>query len=772
MNNLLRYICLLLGVFLISSCSEEFMNFDGSGIDYEEGIPVEIFANMSDNDFTRGVADSKKTFVTDDVIHVEAVFYDEHGNEINKPDYRYKTFKMKSNGDWEQVGNVTMKWPAHAKKGKFKAYYVKNFQDALEKADQHRKMKLGDLTDDSDPLIAEKEGEWGQKINLTFKHLCTHLTFKNLEPDVTDYFWLINKNSGENFHNGFVLWITGNNELKLDFISIPDMDFKKDKTTRSYRSAEDDTAGDEEGDDGGENTGGDDNNESTNEDSNYGLVYVHSAPQNINDENGRTGMVEFYLEPGDYSNIELRTLNNYSYLTFKSDLTSNLLANTPYEIDIIRNKGVTFVDSNEDWEDDPDDGVYVVNPEDFLGCIVSGAEDYIIEVDENGKTVEKTILKKTSTGTLLRYNVSFEYDSEYAKRVMFEMPQGQYFDGGNHFIQKIASNLFESNHGTIKHLWLRDVRCDVTLFEEKSDDINGQWGLLCRTNIGTVENIRIDNFNIDFNIDLGRDNDGYTFDMGALIGNNNMNGHISDITYGETIRVSSAEQEDMRCTLYLGGLIGQNHGTFNKVKPMESTSTIIVEHSLKGEQAVISCGAAIGYSSTDVKEVMLPNVTVDCSNGEGLVGNTGGLVGLLRGTSGSASLMTSCTVAGTVKGLSVLPFGTSFPGHSYTGGLVGNCNNFDVTDCRSLCNVEVEDKGDSENVMYATGGGFGRLLSDNNISNNYVWGTTLVGPENYIGNFSGIVPKSKLWENYKTSGNTVKEIISGKFIGASSDENS
>lgn len=765
MKNLFLNILLFLSLLLVS-CSEEVIH---PSLEEEEtsGLPVELTALIGDESLTRDLNEnSKKSFATGEVIHVEAKFYDKGNTQLGGS--QYKTFERKSDGSWKQVVSSTMRWPAKAVKGKFKAYFVNSFQETLEIADQHRQLKLGDLDEVSDPLMAEQEGEWGQKINLKFKHICTHLTFKSLEPGVTDYFWLINKNSGDNFHNGFRLWLTGNNELRGDFISIPDMTYKKLNITGKESSIAGDL-GDLNGDN--ESSSGESDGKEDEENSKFGLVYVQRPTVVYNDEKGPAGKVEFFLEPGDYSNVELRTINNYSYLSYKSELTSNLLANTPYEVDIVKNKGVTFIDDDDNWDDDDDNDVYLVDPEEFLGCIEAGTDDYTIEVEKDGRMVERTILKNTSSGTILRYNVRFDYNSDYTQKLTFDMSQGKYFDGGNHFISEIAANLFESNHGTISHLWLKDVKCDVELYEHDSNDSrNSQWGLLCRTNVGVIENVRIDDFDIDFSIGAGRDNYEFTFDLGGLTGNNS--GTISDISFGGEINLTSSEQDNMRCTLNLGGLVGQNTGVFNGVKPMGSDAEIKVKHSLQGEQAAIYCGGAIGYSSTDVRNVSLPRVTVDASGGQGLVSQVGGLVGRLRGTVGTPSYMTSCTVSGNIKGMEVKSFG-GFTGFSYTGGLTGYSYYFDVTDCRSLCNVEVPDGDTEDSVIYATGGGFGRLLTpENNITNNYIWGSILTGPSNYIGNFCGIVPSSKKWDDYKADGNNVKEIISGKFVGASLDDNS
>ncbi|MCH5237724.1 MAG: S-layer family protein [Muribaculaceae bacterium] len=760
MNKILIYFYLIVGLVLTVSCSDDIKlpekpdNFGHS----EETCLVEFEAFLPEDLNTRMVDNPKTSFSTDEIIHVEASFFgvrekDDEDGENDEDiilEKCYKTYKKSSSGKWESNDNADFKWPPKAKKGKFRAYFVKGFQQMLLPGDLDKVLRLSDVDGQSDPLYAETEFvSWGHKVNLYFTHLCSHITFTNMEPDISDYFWLVNKkisddNSGAEIKNKFLLRVVNN---EIDDPENPSQKITLQTLEGEFVAEKDEIFND--------------------------LSYIQHPSRNLLDDSGRKigSEVSFFIAPGDYSDIELRTINNYPYLSYQSKLTKDLQPNVSYEIDIKKDKGITIIEKEENWDDDKD-AVYDVVPDEFLQSIVKGKE-YVITVTEDGETRDKTIIQPTVNGVLLCYNVSFGGSKDYG---FYDIPEGWTFDGGNHFISDLATNLFATNFGTIQHLGLKNVNCtDIELTYTHKDEYYNRWGVLCEINKGTVKNVRIDDANISFKIGKGGDNSGYVFNVGSFIGSST--GIVSDLTYG-TLNISTNENTVVNSKVIIGGLIGQNLGAISDVTPLSNTSSITITNTLKGDLATFYIGGAVGNSGTNIAGLSLINVNVNSSEAKGLVGRIGGIVGRCRSTTGAS--LSFCTVQGTVKGITVTPY-ENFPASSYTGGITGYVSNFTINDCRSICNVEI-----AKNVpligerTYATGGGFGRIITKESvISGNYILGDSLSGPVSsseseyaYIGNFAGIVPAGISWtEYYEPLGNVVKKWFD-VFIGAEIDDNS
>ncbi|MCH5224869.1 MAG: hypothetical protein J1D77_02675 [Muribaculaceae bacterium] len=724
-----------LGFF--AACSDD-INMGGesptgiTGVEYSD-IPVEVFAECGEDGFaTRGVEGAKQGFDEGDIIHVEARFIDKDGQpiplEYNKEGEpirycAYQAFKKGGDATWGQLGVSAIFWPVNAKYGEFRAYFVKDIQLSLEVADRPHELRLSDIEDNTDPLYAFTEKiDWGHRVNLRFKHLCTHLTFKNLDPDITDYFWLINKKPGVQMPNVFTLKTTGAQELKGEFVSVPDEVFNN-------------------------------------------LVYVQRRSENVTDVNGTktASNVSFYLKPGDYSDIELRTINNYAYLAYKSEATADMQENTPYEIDIIKNKGVSYVEDEDNWEDDINIDWIEVDPDDFLSTLAQGNEDYVKNVkDDEGNDRTVTILRKTPEGWLLCYNVYF---TNKDRKDSYSLPN-IIFDGGNHYIRNVTQNLFSTNNGTIRRLGLKDVDCDVKLW--KTDEDHSEWGVVCEKNAGVIENMRLESFSISYTLSEGYEDSGTVFDLGAITGWNT--GIVSDVTYDNVV-INSKEPQTVKSTLNIGGLVGQSLGPIKNISPVTNNSSLSVAHQLTGDLAVVYIGGVVGQSTALLENIIAPKVTVDSSSGTGKVCNAGGIVGRLRATGGDPSEMINCTVNGSVKGYKVDTTSSSLNAYSYTGGIAGYVYNYNVSNCRTICEVEGAAGVNSESgTVYATGGGFGRIQTiDNNIHNNYIGGSKLTGPSSYIGNFAGITPLNSE-SKYQEAGNDVKNLGHG-FIGATINGN-
>ena len=731
----LRHIFFLFLTVMFFSCSDD-LPWDNKDSEVSGSeLPVEFDINLVPFTGTRGVANPKTTFSTGDVIHVEAVFYDEEGHIISFTDNNgkefesvYKAYELNVEGKWKVIGNQVIAWPADAKSGEFKAYYMSNLKDVLVSGAERKEQRLSEVDDQTDPLRSSTGRIlWGHRVNLTFEHICTHLTFTGLDPDITDYFWLINKKDDITLNNVFTLRYTTDGNLKEEFISKGDGDYND-------------------------------------------LVYVQHASSNVFDNNVKTGSeVSFFLAPGDYSNIELRTINNYSYLAYQNESTSDLHANTPYVVNIKQSKGVTFVEDDENW-DDSETEVTILDPEEFLKHIVEGKE-YEVDDETNQK---RKVLQQTTSGTLLRCNIIFDPNKKYTPKTV---PTGRYFDGGNHYISGITKNLFTTNYGTIRHLGLKNIECEEELWFENAQSVNhDNWGVLCETNQGIVDNIKIEDATIRIKLGAGSENSGTRFHVGALVGNNS--GTASDIEYGTiTITTTNPGSDKISSITNLGGIIGQNTNLVKDINPKDDNNSITIRPTLQGELQGLYVGGAVGQSSGNIQSVSLPNVTIDLSGSTGSISSVGGIVGRLRATIGTPSELSSCTVKGSIVGMPVAHYGT-IKAFSYTGGIAGYNYNYSVKNCRAICEVTVSTTVElNPNVSYATGGGFGRIISgDNVISGNYILGTDLSGPVSeddtliaYVGNFAGIVPASYDWDYYSGLGNIVRD-MGANNVGASIDD--
>ena len=103
---------------------------------------------------------------------------------------------------------------------------------------------------------------------------------------------------------------------------------------------------------------------------------------------------------------------------------------------------------------------------------------------------------------------------------------------------------------------------------------------------------------------------------------------------------------------------------------------------------------------------------------------------------------------------------------TYIGGIAGALNGVPVEGCRSAVSVYGA-ASPVEGVTYATGGAFGRIRIHTNITNIIAYGSVLRGPENYIGNFAGIVPEGESWDGtYKDNNIIVRSFSSIDNIGA------
>lgn len=720
MKHIFLQILLSIPVLSFIGCKEEPTKWEPDRNLQDSGPAIEIEVSEFDDLLSRSVENPKTKFTEGDVIHIGGEFSD--GTTST---YRYGAMKLMNN-KWVPVDEKSaLKWPLDAVSGNFTAYYICDGKGDLLSGSlsgtAETIVDLSDLQNDKDPLKAETNNvDYGHTVRLTFKHLCTHLTFTELDYGVTNQYWLVKpgNNTESGLKNAFSFGLSSDNKLSFNFISRGDEDFD-------------------------------------------GLVYINRQYFNMPEEDGVR--VSYFLEPGDYSHIELRSANNHPYLTWTSDNTGNLEENKTYTVNVQQSTGVTITEDTEvEWDDD--DSVEV-DPETFLKAIKE-QNDYFLEDGTQ-------ILRAVENGMLLLHCVSFkEKDKEYYDGFFADNPSGKVFDGNFHYISDLSFPLFRYNYGTIQNLGIKDVNTTVTSidFGNDYDKDRSRQGCLCRWNQGgsIIHNVRLENISLTVRIQNSIADE--THNAGCLTGVNS--GNISSVftkgNYTMTIKNDDGSTGTIS-TVITGGLIGQNVGVVSDISPLEDGGTIItVKNECNGNSATYMMGGAVGLSSGLLDHIIVPNVNITSSSeSNGAIGYYGGLAGNLRTEVGNPSRVEACMVGGSVKEGKISQYGNIIS-FSYTGGIAGAVMNFSILNSRSVCEV-IGITNLENNVAYGCGGGFGRIISAQEIADLTIYGNTLTGVGN-VGCFAGIAPSGYTWENtYSKSNNFVKKFDNWEYIGKNED---
>ena len=663
---------------------------------------------------TRAMEGVKTDFIDGDLIHIEGNFTDGNGGSVTG----YGCMEMVK-GKFVPVEGSTLVWPDAATQGSFKAYYISGSTGLISPDGATAVTQLSELKNDTDPLKAESDNyAWGHTVELQFSHACTYLRLINMDVGVDDRYHLMKENGIGSLATSFQLKRNTDNRLELEFISIP--------------------------------------NPSS------GQIFITRQAEIVNNEGLLTAEVGFFLEPGDYSTFDLRTSDNLPYLSFSNNDLQALEANYPYYLDIKKSQGVTItLEDEEDWaENEP---YWEVNVPEFMEAVVNGTE-----YSENGEV----IIEPTPNGTRLMHNVNFDFN-DY-KDIDFEvsLPTGRVFDGGHHYIKNLGQPLFRYNYGTIQNVGLQNIKTSVVL-EEWNEQVDGKpdnsrQGGICGFNRAgaTIQNVRVED--VDITGKIKTDNSQKSHNLGALVGSNV--GTMIDISIYGTYKVTSENDQETASMgiVYVGGLVGQNVGVLSSVSTLEGKELkMTVTNKCDGTLGSYYVGGAVGFSSAAIDHIVLPSVTVDSSFSKGLVCETGGLVGRLYTDLNTAagSFLSSSTVSGTVLGGN--SFAASANAASYTGGIAGTVSLVTVEDCRSVCDVKGTSGTVQQDVVYGTGGAFGRIFQKIKIENITAYGKSLTGPDLYIGNFAGIIPAGETYDDYTPFNMLVNNIISGQMTGTS-----
>ena len=771
LNNLYILLLTLLLTIGLWSCKD--------GLPEEErapmkgNVPVEFtFDDPSGFGNTRGVENYKQLFAPNDVIHVQADFEVSDGGD----ERAYGAMRLNDARKWVPVDGAELYWPFDAVKGTFRAYYIYGSDGLLYPGATTATISLSDINDTQDPLEAEtKDVKYGNAVNLQFTHACTHLTLEKLDLNVTDYYWMV-FSGDDKIQNAFRLSLGEDKKLSLEFVSVEDRDYK-DVVYISRRSE------------------------------------TMTAEEKVEKEDGTSETITktysktaFYLAPGIYKSFELRTNNNFPYMSFNNSIPGDdktgrkageLLANHPYVLNVEFAKGADYVTStDEDW--DETDEEFNVDVKEFLRAVKDGRE-YTGQA-ENGEPVP--VLRSVNGSLVLLRNLNFQFN-EYAGYEEWgfypDVSAGTVLEGNLHYIKNIGHPIFRNNSGVIQNLGLKTMRSTVTAFERPQEDKDNDFsniGGLCQNNTqgAIIRNIRMEDFELTVKIqaeDPQEKQSNDNFSIGGLCGDNEST--ISEIALKgainikvEPLGVTTADGDKYKyvdANVNIGGIVGNLSMILSDVEPETgATFSVTITNTCQGRNewgsGVFCVGGAVGQSSAnEISHVVMRNVTINAKASDGYQQYIGGLAGRLRGsnTANPKYFMSDCMVDGKLTCGTVSKYGDNATNpYSYVGGISGNARDYNIYNCRAICDIDAENTT-YPGSTYATGGAIGRIQVGVSLSENHAYGAELKGPQGedgiqaYVGNFAGIADKSYVWSDLEAEGNTAQG-LGYEMIGASIDE--
>lgn len=669
---------------------------------------------------SRAVSVPEKTdFQDNDVIHVSAVFTVRGTDNTTTTTKTIYNCFVYNGGVWKSTAaeaptsaEEVMKWPWNAESGKFTAYYIPKSSGSLAVGEDNAvSCRLNGTYSDCDVLFAETgELPFGHAVNFTFCHLCTRLVFTEVRNDYVDRFELQTKISptgaavaGEYKQmNTCVLKRNEDNTLNLTFIQEPRAD---------------------------------------------GSVSVISTA-NANQ------ILEFYLQPGDYSKTEVCYANGRSYLELDIETLRNCQAGYSYEINVNHTPGVILKENDDPWVGpEKDDLTFDIDIEAFLSSIEEG-KTYSEKDPKTGELVQ--ITKFDELGHLeLLYNLDFKNRSFTPQ----SLPNTCYLHGNYHHIKNVVNSLFENLNGTIDNLELRDVNINLL-----GDKVSYNIGALARSMHGTAQNIRLNGCSI---IGYAPEASVLTLSVGALIGEQ-VDGLIDNVTLIGSISVIAKNMQNIaECDAYvdLGGIVGQTAGEIKNVTMQADADgnpcTLRVKNEVEG-YGEVSTGGIAGYSFAKISDCIIA-CTVDASACQTLQNCVGGLFGRITG-----GTVTNCTVSGAVTGgITKSDTVNGISGYSLTGGICGYAVNSPImNNCYAFCTVKDFNETHTSTEVIAVGGGFGMINSETLlVSDCRVIGSVVGAADVWKGSFVGIC-RGVSDSNLQAASNQASDTNGNNFCGS------
>lgn len=186
-KQLLQYATVLILLFISGTACNE---IEDTALNGEERA-IQLTAYKPDDTSLTTKASPKETFRKGDKIHVSATF------ELKgtSPKAEYACMQYDDNGNWAACEGTKLTWPLKAIKATFTAYYIPNATSALADKEEVSKLSFSELSqwastsaDGGDPLKATcTDVSVGGAVYLQFAHMCTKLTFTNLDSDVSEF---------------------------------------------------------------------------------------------------------------------------------------------------------------------------------------------------------------------------------------------------------------------------------------------------------------------------------------------------------------------------------------------------------------------------------------------------------------------------------------------------------------------------------------------------------------------------------------------------------
>lgn len=716
---------LILTCCLLGCTDEQWLENKGTPAQ-EGGLPIEFVMNlapMEPNTRTDGENSIKipeKTFKDKDIIQIVANFYKNTGNEGttettgNETKTPYSSVCCiltydEASDKWVNNSGVGLYWPWEVEElvyAEFQAFYYHGYDGLMKlkegENDVYAPEALLDLSDWEnlpDPLMTDiVKVEYGNAVNLTFKHQCARLVLTDLDKVMSgaiyDRLWLENKKGVTSGTDATTDTETTGTETTNDKNAfrlglLKDMENNSLSFKFEFRTVKDENR-------------------------------ILIGGKKITSENA----IVFFLPPGDYSQVALTRRFGYPLLSWdvpapdptdtnaSTASLNDLEAGTSYIVSLEDLKGNIIIEDDDDWWKD-DDTNYVgegFDLEDFLESITKAqAYSYTDEVSNNTVNVLEVTKEGDKTYLKLKKGIDFE---NYAGEVKAELGQGVVFDGGKYFFKNVCRSIFSTVHGTIQNLGIKDCTNESIQLNETIH----YFGILARENSGTIDNVRLENINLTVE---GLYNNSNIINMiGGMIGYNL--GTISNIEVNKITIIEKDNDDISGTSIMLGGLIGQNGatGTLDGVT-MCGNDKISVTISSKMSSGSIYTGGLVGLSSNNITNCSV-RADANASEASGTWVYTGGLAGAMRNQIGGSSTQTTSNQKislinsineGNVTG-GICSSESNAQGHSSTGGLVGYSIYTDILNCKvqgEIASAIEPDEGGTLNKFYTIGGLIGTV---------------------------------------------------------------
>lgn len=524
-----KYIALIYSLVLalcLSGCTEERLPYYGENTGQDSGMPIEFVMNINpiqaltraDGDIV--VINEKTEFSEGDIIQIVANFYSTEENTDGTTDGTTEKFYSSAcciltydkNGNWVNDSEINLSWPwEEFVTGKFQAFYYHGFDGLIKLNDKteiytpEALLDFDDLGNLPAPLMTEVVTvEYGNAVNLTFKHQCARLVLTDYESVIGnsyDRLWLENNDGkGENAFKLGLKKSEGSDKLSfsLEFTSVKD----ENRTLIGGKKTE--------------------------------ITKSESEPED------KKNAIVFYLPPGDYSKVSLARRFGYPLLSWdvpastttdgNNSSLNNLEAGKSYTVSLEELQGNITIDDDDDWWKDDEfvpsgDGFSL---EKFLESIGSGSS-YSYTNNEGKEVSVLEATKETVNGVSITY-LKLKTGVDFENRIDVDeilLGNGVVFDGGRYSFKNIAQPVFSDVAGTIQNLGINTI--DATQIKLDSDKHN--FGILARENHGTIDNIRLNDIKIDV-IDLYNETGSVNM-VGTMVGHNL--GKISNIELNDII---------------------------------------------------------------------------------------------------------------------------------------------------------------------------------------------------------------------------------------------